>query len=66
MFAIVLTRLDIAFTLRKLSQYISDLAEHYSYALKNLLQYLRLTVTIKLRYELERAYSRFVIYSNAN
>ena len=66
MFAIVLTRLDIAFTLRKLSQYISNLAEHYSYALKNLLQYLRLTVTIKLRYRLGGAHLQFVVYLDAN
>jgi hypothetical protein len=66
MFAIVLTRPDIAFTLRKLSQYISDPAEHHSYALKNLLRYLRLTVTIKLRYGLGGVHSQFVVYLDAD
>ncbi|KAF7569560.1 UBN2 multi-domain protein [Pyrenophora tritici-repentis] len=50
MFAMVLTRPDIAFTLGKLSQYMSDPAEHHGHALKNLLRYLRSTVTLKLRY----------------
>ncbi|KAF7570398.1 hypothetical protein PtrM4_104000 [Pyrenophora tritici-repentis] len=50
MFAMVLTRPDIAFTLGKLSQYMSDPAEHHGHALKNLLRYLRSTVTMKLRY----------------
>jgi hypothetical protein len=66
MFAIVLTRPDIAFTLRKLGQYMSDPAEHYSHALKNLLRYLRLTVTMKLRYGPGGAHSQFVIYSDAD
>ncbi|KAF7573934.1 hypothetical protein PtrM4_055570 [Pyrenophora tritici-repentis] len=38
MFAMVLTRPDIAFTLGKLSQHMSDPAEHHGYALKNLLR----------------------------
>jgi hypothetical protein len=66
MFAIVLTRPDIAFTLRKLSQYISDLAEHHGHALKNLLRYLRLTVTMKLRYRLGGVHSQFVVYLDAD
>jgi hypothetical protein len=66
MFAIVLTRLDIAFTLGKLSQYMSDPAEHHGYALKNLLRYLRSTVTMKLRYGLGGAHSQFVVYLDAN
>jgi hypothetical protein len=66
MFAIVLTRPDIAFTLRKLSQYISDPAEHYSHALKNLLRYLRSTVTIKLCYGPGGAHLQFIVYSDAD
>ena len=37
MFAMILTRPDIAFALGKLSQYMSDPAEHHGHALKNLL-----------------------------
>ena len=40
----ILTRPDIAFALRRLSQYLSDLAKHYRQALKNLLRYIRSTI----------------------
>ncbi|KAF7573128.1 hypothetical protein PtrM4_080330 [Pyrenophora tritici-repentis] len=66
MFAMVLTRPDIAFTLGKLSQYMSDPAEHHGHALKNLLRYLRSTVTMKLRYGPGGVHSQFVIYSDAD
>jgi hypothetical protein len=66
MFAMVLTRPDIAFTLGKLSQYMSDPAKHHGHALKNLLRYLRSTVTMKLRYGPGGAHSQFVIYSDAD
>ncbi|KAF7576146.1 hypothetical protein PtrM4_003860 [Pyrenophora tritici-repentis] len=66
MFAMVLTRPDIAFTLGKLSQYMSDPAEHHGHALKNLLRYLRSTVTLKLRYGPGGVHSQFVIYSDAD
>jgi hypothetical protein len=66
MFAMVLTRPDIAFTLGKLSQYMSDPAEHHGHALKNLLRYLRSTVTMKLRYGPGGAHSQFVVYSDAD
>jgi hypothetical protein len=66
MFAMVLTRPDIAFTLGKLSQYMSDPAEHHGHALKNLLRYLRSTVTMKLRYGPGGVHSQFVVYSDAD
>jgi hypothetical protein len=66
MFAMVLTRPDIAFTLGKLSQYMSDPAEHHGHALKNLLRYLRSTVSMKLRYGPGEPHSQFVIYSDAD
>ena len=40
-YACILTRPDIAFILRRLSQYLSDPAKHYRQALKNLLRYIR-------------------------
>ena len=43
-YACILTRPDIAFALRRLSQYLSDLAKYYRQALKNLLRYIRLTI----------------------
>ncbi len=39
-YAMVYTRPDIAFALRRLSQYMQDLVEHYAQALKCLLYYL--------------------------
>ena len=66
MFAMVLTRPDIAFAIGKLSQYMSDPAEHHGHALKNLLRYLRSTVTMKLRYGPGGEHSQFVIYSDAD
>ena len=66
MFAMVLTRPDIAFTLGKLCQYMSDPVEHHGHALKSLLRYLRSTATMKLRYGPGGAHSKFVIYSDAD
>jgi hypothetical protein len=45
MYAMILTRPDIAFTLRKLSQYMSNLCERHRKALKKLLRYLNSTIT---------------------
>jgi hypothetical protein len=66
MFAMIFTRPDIAFTIGKLSQYMSDPAEHHGHALKNLLRYLRSTVTMKLRYGPGGEHSQFVVYSDAD
>jgi len=50
MYAIVHTRPDIAFTLGKLSQHLKDPVEHHMSALKNLMRYLRSTITYRLKY----------------
>jgi hypothetical protein len=50
MYAIVHTRPDIAFTLRKLSQYIKDPADFYIKAVKNLMRYIRSTITYRMKY----------------
>ena len=44
------TRPDIAFTLRKLSQYIKDPADFYIEAVKNLMRYIRSTITHRIKY----------------
>ena len=62
----IFTRPNIAFTLGKLSQFISDLAKHYSHALKSLLRYLKSIVNTKIRYGLGGVYKQFVLYSNSN
>ena len=66
MFAIVLTWPDIAFVIGKLSQYMSDPVERHGHALKNLMRYLQLTITQKIRYGPGGVYKHFVVYSNAN
>ena len=43
-YAYILTRPDIAFILRRFSQYLSDPAKYYRQALKNLLRYIRSTI----------------------
>ena len=62
----VLTYLDIIFMLGKLTQYMTDLAEYHGYTLKNLFQYLNLTITQKLQYSPGGVYKNFTVYSNAN
>ena len=66
MFAMVLTRPDIAFVLGKLSQYMSDPAEHHGHALKNLMRYLKSTVKQRLRYGPGGVFKHFVVYSDAD
>ena len=46
MYAAILTCPDIQFPLNRLSQYMSDSAEHYSSALKTLLHYVRSTINL--------------------
>ncbi|KAI0996666.1 hypothetical protein K3495_g11517 [Podosphaera aphanis] len=50
MYATVFTRPDIAFAIGKLSQYMSDPAEHYGYALKTNFRYLRSTANMRIYY----------------
>jgi hypothetical protein len=50
MYAMTNTRPDIAFALGKLSQYMSDPAEHHNHGLKALLRYLRSTISLGLQY----------------
>lgn len=66
MFAMVLTRPDIAFVLGKLAQYMSDPAEHHGHALKNLFRYLNSTITQKLRYGPGGVHKNFTVYSDAD
>ena len=46
----VYIRPDIAFTLKKLSQYIKDPADFYIEAVKNLMRYIRSTITYRMKY----------------
>src|SRR6266487_3907945 len=62
-YAMVYTRPDIAFTLRRLSQYMQDLAEHHAQALKCLLHYLRFTIKFRISFRPTR---KLVVYSDIN
>ena len=66
MYAMILTRPDIAFALGKLSQHMSGPCERHGRALKKLMRYLISTVTQKLRYGPGGAYKHFVVYSDAD
>jgi hypothetical protein len=66
LFAIVFTRLDIAFVLGKLSQFISDLVKHYGHAVKNLIRYLKSTIKQRLHFGLNGVYKTLVVYSDVD
>ncbi len=66
MFAMVLTRPDIAFVLGKLAQFMSDPVEHHGHALKNLMRYLRSTLQQKIRYGPGGEFEYFTLYSDAD
>lgn len=66
MYAMIFTRPDIAFVLGKLSQAMSEPAEHHGQALKHLFRYLKSTSTQKLRYGPGGAHENFVVYSDAD
>ncbi len=50
MYAAIHTRPDISFALGRLSQYLSDPAEHHGHALKGLLRYVRSTINLGIMY----------------
>jgi hypothetical protein len=62
----IFTHPDIGFALGKLSQFMSNLAKHHSYALKNLLCYIKSTIKQKLRFGPRRTYDHMVVYSDAD
>jgi hypothetical protein len=63
MYAMIYTRFDIAFVLRRLSQYIQDPVEHYASALKRLLCYLRSTIKPRISFGPNK---KLVVYSNTD
>ncbi len=59
----VYIRPDIAFALRRLSQYMQDLAEHHVQALKRLLYYLRFIIKFRISFRPAR---KLVVYSDTD
>ena len=70
MYAQIYTRLDIAFALDKLNQYISDPAEHHLVKAKYLLRYIRTTADVGINFGPEpkkkRNFYRFTDVAYAN
>ena len=64
-YAIIHTRPDIAFPMGRLSQYLSDPAEHHRQALKELLRYIRSTVDRGIIYGNSRS-PDFIDYSDSD
>ena len=60
----IFIRLNIAFILRKLSQFISDLAKYHGHVLKSLFRYLKSTVKTRIRYGPGGVYKHFIVYFN--
>jgi hypothetical protein len=67
-YIIILIYLDITFVLRCLARYISNLAVYYSYIIKELIQYLRLTIKQKLYFGPRGVdyYNYFIVYIDTN
>jgi hypothetical protein len=66
MFAMILTRPDIAFAIGKLSQHMSDPCERHGQALKKLMRYLNSTVTQKIHYGPGKGPKCVPVYSDAD
>ena len=67
MYAMVLTRPDICFSIGQLSQYMSRPIEQHDQALKGLIRYLMSTVTQRLRYGPKLGGAKtLVLYSDAD
>ncbi len=59
------TRPDIAFALGKLSQHMANPAEHHMTAVKNLMRYLRSTISHRIKYSYEGS-PQLVLHSDAD
>lgn len=68
MYAMIYTRIDIAFILGRLSQFMQDPAEHHGQALRRLMRYLRSTISLRIRFGRGKAISddTLRVYSDAD
>ena len=65
-FGMVFTRPDLASIKGKLSQYMSDPAQHQGHMLKNMMRYIKSTVKQRLRYSPGGAHECFKVYLDAD
>ena len=65
MYAAIHTRLDIAFALNQLSQYLNDSAEHHEHTLKKLMWYIHFIIDLNITYEVSES-MKLVEYSDSD
>ncbi len=65
MYAAIHTWLDIIFALNRLSQYLSNFAEHYEHVLKKLMQYVHFIIDLNIMYEVSES-MKLVEYSDSD
>ena len=65
MYAAIHTCLDITFAFNRLSQYLSDSAEHHEHALKKLMQYVHFIIDLNITYEVSES-MKLVEYSDSD
>ncbi len=65
MYAAIHTRLDIAFALNQLSQYLNDSAEHHEHTLKKLMWYIHFIIDLNITYEVSES-MKLVKYSDSD
>ena len=67
MYMMMYTRSNIAFALKKLTQFMSDFFKRYNYKIKTLLKYLRFNFNISIIYRKgSNEVVQLIDYSNAN
>ncbi len=64
MYTTIHTQSNIVFTLRQLSQYLSDLIEYHECALKKLLQYMRSTINFDIVYSTSESQVMFKYFNS--
>ncbi len=65
MYAAIHTRLDIIFALNRLSQYLSNSAEHHEHVLKKLMWYIHFIIDLDIMYEVSES-MKLVEYSDSD
>jgi len=65
MYAAIHTRFDITFALNRLSQYLSNFAEHHEHALKKLMQYVCFIIDLDITYEVSESI-KLIEYSDSD
>ncbi len=65
MYVAIHIRLNIAFALNRLSQYLNDFAKHHEHALKKLMQYVHFIIDLNIMYKVSES-MKLVEYSDSD